>query len=96
MTFTYVSLLFSHSRFCEARDWLAHKLSKGDIPDFLQGERPSVDGHIVPFGIQLCTHVSGKIIGLLQKEFPTRKRICFRPNFKIGVMDGELLGIGNM
>lgn len=29
-------------------------------------------------------------------EFPLRKRICIRPNFKIGAMDDELLGIGNM
>jgi hypothetical protein len=66
--------------FVTARDWLAYKHSKGDVA----GTFPTAKGHVdcpAPFGMQLWTHVSGKIIGsvvrygLLRREFPLRIRI---------------------
>ena len=75
--------------FVTARDWLAHKHSKGDIP----GTFSTARGHpwMARMSMQFWTHVSGKIIGFLRKEFPLRNRIGIRPNFKVEAMDGTEL-----
>ena len=55
--------------------WFINITKRRYCGDFLHGGRPFVDSQGVRFGMQLWAHVSGKIIGLLRKEFPLRKRI---------------------